>query len=80
MGLNNQSDITDICALIEQQAAVNAIYVAVYNDAVYSEDGSVNDDWCNNIADAINAALALDGGIDAVFPSDDRNFSNSTIY
>ena len=44
--------------------------------SVNSEDGSVND-WCNNIADAINAALALDGGLDAVFPnySDDRNFS-----
>ena len=37
----------------------------------------MNDDWCNNIADAIDAALALDGGIDAVFPnySDDRNVS-----
>ena len=78
LGLNNQSDITDICALIEQQAAVNAIYVAVQ-----PWDGSVNDEnWCNNIADAIDAALALEGGIDAVFQnySDDRNFPNSTIY
>ena len=36
-----------------------------------------DENWCNNIADAIDAALALEGGIDGVFPnySDDRNFS-----
>ena len=77
--MDDKSDITDICALIEQQIEqqdATAIYDAVYNDAVYSEDGSVNDDWCNNIADAIDAALALEGGIDAVFPHWDDNSSS----
>ena len=58
LGLDDQSDIIDICALIEQLAVAWAVENAV-----------------DSLADAIDAALALDGGIDAVFPHWDDNSS-----